>query len=64
MGVKHKEITMKVRIEKCKEQNFQPYKVIFFINTPEESSRFHDRVAIKILDRSHDLLEPCITLVG
>jgi len=40
---------MKVEIKNITEKaNFVPYKVTFTILTPEESTKFHDSVAIKL----------------
>ena len=40
---------MKVEIENIKEEaSFVPYKVTFIISTREDSTKFHDKVAINI----------------
>jgi len=45
---------MKVKIEDAQNADvFVPYTVTFFIQTTEESTRFHDRVACKITDGPH-----------
>ena len=42
---------MKVKIENREEtKDFRPYSVTFFIDTEEESTIFHDEVAIQFPD--------------
>lgn len=42
---------MKVKIEDIQKVNvFVPYTVTFFIQTPAESAKFHDHVAIKVIE--------------
>ena len=48
---------MKVEIKNIKEEaSFVPYKVTFTILTPEESIRFHDKVAINMNLGGHELI--------
>ena len=48
---------MKVKIEDAQGSDvFVPYTVTFFIHTPEESSKFHNRIAIKVTDGPHSFI--------
>jgi len=49
---------MKVKIEKIvdPENSFTPYSVTFDITTKEQSSMFHDNVAIRLCQGPHEFL--------
>lgn len=48
---------MKVKIEEIKkESEFVPFKVTFFIETKEEHTRFHDKIAIELPGKSCEFI--------